>query len=346
MDASNPTHLQRALASAPDGDVFQHLPVEWWDQTASVWRPSILIGAGDHAAPRTHFEIAIPDLSHESVAEEPARRVAIDELRLAQEIPAALLKFYSARYTLSMLDSLMPCIARASDEEQHALRGVLTDILQVYSDNHDVWAKAFLVGRRDSGPVAEAPNVFAGGRMELRGRRAGLSLGGRARNIFTVLENDSEGTDLSCAPVALYDEELRVWRPTMVIGAVDDEAQYYPSSDVRVLVPADPVDVITVPGSLLDPLDIGDTCFALFAIPVVARDLLRMHRALRQSGLDERARNAHPMLRAVAAMLRGATEEWRAAFSAGMRGAPPQPRVVPLSPGAWFAPTVVAGAEA
>ncbi len=324
--------FQQAVATASDDRMFAHVPVDWWDAPAQVWRPSVLESRSEGET--THASIMAPGLDEQSVTEVNyvAKRVAISELRPSRLVDEAIAQFFTTRYTLELVDTLMPCLDMASTEERNQLDIVLNDLLEVYTTSYETWLQAYARGSREGLAVDAAWDDHAVDAALLPRRRRLLA---GSSDIFTAIEAEARRGAIDCSPVALWDEEARIWRPTMMLGATGDAEQFSPGARVDVLVPGEPVDVIAVSGAMLQPLEIADTCFSLIAIPVLARDYLRMHDALKAAGFDATDAAAHPFVISFARMLAGAADEWSGLFEDGLPGAAPEPRVTPLHPTQW-----------
>jgi len=158
---------------------------------------------------------------------------------------------------------------------------------------------------------------------------------GDPRTLYAAIDTERTRGEICCSPVAHWDDADGRWRPTVIVGATSDAGQFSPTADVRILVPGDVVRCETVSGSTLQPLDLEDTPFSLFAVPVVARDVLRLHESLRTAGLDPAQIAGHPVLVGLVELLQGAAGEWMDAWDRGLDGPAPRPVVVALSPGLW-----------
>lgn len=314
--------FQHALATAADADLFRHLPVDWWDISASCWRPTVLLeAAADAGMSRTHVVVAAPlQRSEGETAAVGSRTVRIDELRLSTRVDDDIAQFFTTLYTLELIDLLTPCIEQASLAERTQLHAIVDQLHGIHGGAVESWSQAFdrgVVDERDSATETHATTART------------------PADVFEALQPERMGDEISCSPVVLWDEEAELWRPTVLLGATGDDEQFRPWQDVRVLVPGDPVDVATVPGSLLRPIDLADACFSLIAIPVLARDFMRLHDALAAAGLDREEIAAHPSFISFSRMLDGAADEWRAVFDEGLPGSAPEPRVIPLHPSLW-----------
>ena len=325
------SRFHEALATAVDARQFSHVPVDWWDAAAGLWRPTVVEQTCDvEAGPRSHAQVLVPVLEGEErklVIVMP-RRVRISDLRPSQLLDESIAQFFTTRYTLEMLDSLMPCVNRVALEEQMQLRAVIDELLAANHAAYAAWMRAYTEG---------APHQLFGVASVWDERAIDESrlphIG--AHDVFAAIDRGRDAGEIHCSPVALWDETARCWRPTMMLDAQRQDPRLEPHREDQVLVPGEPVDVAVVPGALIQPIDIADTCFSLLAIPVLARDYLRMHEALRSAGLSARAVAAHPSMIAFARMLHGAAEEWRAVYEEGLLGPAPEPRVRPLHPSLW-----------
>lgn len=313
-------------------------PVDWWDASARVWRPSVIdrvCEAGETF--RDHAQILAPVA--EGLEPDPAsavaRTVRIADLRPSKLIDETIAQFFATRYTLEMLDSLLPCIDQVAPDEQRQLRKAVDDLLEVNGAGRAAWGRAYLRG------ATEDHRRGAGVWMEQSVNHDSLPrylerFSAAPQGLYSAIEQETTANgQISCSPVAMWDEIAHRWRPTIMLNATGVRDPFRAAHESQVLVPGEPVDIALVPGSMLQPIDLAETCFSLLAIPVLARDFLRMHDALAESGLSATALAAHPSIIAFVRMLSGAAEEWRAVYQAGMLGSAPQPRVVPLPHAAW-----------
>ena len=338
MSASTPTRFPLAVTNAAAHDAFAHVPVHWWDQAASVWRPTVI----DRRVPRpdggvpTHVDILMAfaaDREASPLAVSTAR-VAISSLRLASAVSTADIHFYTARYTLAMLDSLMPVINRFAHDEQEHLREMIDQLVATYTDGHDEWGARYAAGVQECDSVREGAvrSLVSGERRE--GARLG-AVHDYTVDIYSAIEIERSTGSISCEPVAVYDEAAGRWRPTVIVGSTGDASQFLPSSTVRVMTPGAAVSVTSVNGALVAPLAMENSSLCVFAIPMLARDFLRMHDALLEAGVPAADVAVHPMLAALSRMLNGAAEEWRELWNTGLAGAPPSTRTTSLSPTLW-----------
>lgn len=312
------------------------MPVDWWDEASQVWRCTV-IDAGDELPPATRTHVCVvapfPDRQASAAITYVPQRVAITDLRPSRLVTDRIAQFFTTRYTLEMLDALMPCIERASQHEQAMLRRVLNELIDLYSETYDIWAAAYYAGADRDDPGSDwRPTSLD---RECLPRRRTVFFVEPRHDVFAAIEAERRDGEISCCPVAMWDENADLWRPTMLLGATGSEDQFSPSANVSVLIPGHPVATARVAGSLLEPLDIADTCFSLFAIPVLARDLLRMQEGLEAAGFTTDEVLEHPFMVSATRMLSGAAGEWRLAFDLGLDGPPPEPRVALLEAGLW-----------
>jgi hypothetical protein len=325
------SRFHEALATAIDVQQFAHVPVDWWDASAARWRPTVVERTCDSdTGRRTHVNVMVPvpEGEERNLVIVMPRRVSITNVRPSQLLDEGIAQFFTTRYTLEMLESLMPCVNRVALEEQMQLRGVIDELHQANLTAYATWMRAFAEGAADDVVGSTAPWLERA-LDESRLPRVG------AHDVFSAIDRGRDAGEIHCSPVALWDETARCWRPTMMLDAATHDPRLEPYREDQVLVPGEPVDVAVVPATLIQPIDIADTCFSLLAIPVLARDYLRMHEALRSAGLSSRAVAAHPSMIAFARMLHGAADEWRGVYEEGLLGPEPQPRVQPLHPSLW-----------
>lgn len=325
----NISRFHEALATSPDERQFAHVPVDWWDAAAQRWRPTAIECAGEMVFGwREHVQVLVPvaEAAERDLIVAMPRRVRIADIRPSRLLDERIAQFFTTRYTLQMLDQLQPCIERVALDEQVQLRSVFSELVTVNRESYASWVSAFNAGAT---PDAVGGEVWAERALDER-RLPRLG----AHDVFAAIDRGRSAGEIRCSPVALWDETARCWRPTMMLES-DESDDARARREDEVLVPGEPVDVAVVPVSLVQPIDIADTCFSLLAIPLLARDYLRMHEALSASGLDARAVAAHPSIIAFARMLHGAAEEWRGVYETGLIGPAPEPRVTPLPPSAW-----------
>jgi hypothetical protein len=305
--------------------------VDWWDADAQRWRPTIIERTSeDEAGWRSHVQIIVPvtgGVEHDLVIV-MSRQVRIADVRPSQLLDEYIVQFFSTQYTLEMIESLMPCIRRVTLEEQAQLRGVVEELVATNRETYAGWLRAFTTG-------AEPDSATSTDVWEERAIDPARLPDAGADDVFAAVRRSRAAGEIQCSPVALWDETARRWRPTMMLDAVAGDGHFRPGREDQVLVPGEPVDVALVSSSLLQPIDIADTCFSLLAIPVLARDFLRMHEALASAGLAAAAIAAHPSMIALARMLHGAAEEWRGVYEDGLIGPAPEPRVAQLHPSLW-----------
>ena len=327
------TRFHHAVAAAIDDHQFAHIPVDWHDATVDAWRPTVLVRGLGAAGFREEAEILVPvseGFERELVAV-TTRRVAIIDLRPSELITEGSARFFSTRYTLEMLDALMPTIDAAGPEERRQLRNIADELVRANHQSYKDWADLYWYpGNRSD---LASWQQFALDTSELP--RYAAARAEKGTGLFNAIDRHRLAGEITCSPVAVWDETSRRWRATILLDATGDERQFRAGHDAIILIPGDPVDTAVVPGSLLQPIDISDACFSLLAIPLLGRDFLRMQDALLAAGMPETQVAAHPCIIAFARMLRGAAGEWQGIYEEGMAGPEPQPRVTPLPPSMW-----------
>lgn len=331
----SPTERFRS-ALARDGGVkdFHNIPVDWWDSRAGVWRPSILDARSDgfQSAFRSHVDILFPEpVLLASSAGCELRSVRIADLRPSRLLSDRILRFFSTRYALEVLEDLEPCIVSGHEADRTQLQSVARDLRKGYHESLSVWRDLFEQGSK--GDTIDGTLCHVADDLEIM---AALSRPGTyAGAALQIFRSELMAGEVSCSPVAWWDENSRTWRPTMLIGATGAPAQFMPTAKVRIVVPDAPFAIKEVCGADLKPLDIATAGFSLCALPVLIRDLLQMHRAMVAAGAGDCDVQFDPMLAAVAEMVTGAAREWGAQFTKGAPGDAPEPRVVALHPEFW-----------
>jgi len=331
---SSVDHFRYALARNDAGNEFRNVLIDWWDADASVWRPSVLENAAAQPGyARSHVDIAIPSRRPATRPELACeiKRVRIADLRPSRLVNDSIARFFTARYALEVLDDLQPCIDSSSEADKTQLEAVTRDLHRTFRESFTAWSQAFETGSDGSFPSGilfhisddtsvvnslHQPELEAGVAMETFRRE--LTVG-----------------ELSCSPVAWWDESEQTWRPTILIGATGSQSQFMPSARVQILALGEPFTIRTVCGADLRPVDIATAGFSLCALPVLVRDVLRMDETLTACGVDATELCFQPMLAAVAEMLSGAAREWRNQYENGLPGSAPEPRVMPLAPSLW-----------
>ena len=320
-----------ALASVPDGTRLRHLPVDWWDGPAGVWRPTVVEGAAVlTTGTRSMVDIAVPA---GSVAEGGAlvhltRVVPIAQLRPSQLTSELVARFFSTRYSMEIVDNLRHRVARFSTDERLRLQDVMRELLAAYRESHDSWLEAYTSGARADSFWGR---LFSDADAAVPTIEPDPTAAAAAGELLTELGD----ARIECSPVAWWDESSRRWRPVILIGSSSDRRRFAPASRVSILVPVPSPHLIIVSGADLDPLHDADCRFSLWATPVMARDLLRITDLLRAGGLTQEQVSGQPLMDKLARMIHGALCEWGQSFEAGLDNDPPPPRVVPLPPSLW-----------
>ena len=329
----NDSGFQQALATSADDFQFAYLPVDWWDAPSYVWRTVILESLVKTSSDSKLASVITPNGGDISAGSSlVTRTVAIKDLRLSRNLDEGMQQFLTVRYTLDLVKSLKPCIDSASEEEQCQIAEVVADLNVDFERGYLRWSEAYLRGCPDSISRALESTESAllrGATNQLRGGH-----GERVDLLSAVAAEQASGA-IVCAPVALWDESAARWRATLMLNATGDSTQFLPQARAKVLVPGRPVDVLEVSGAVVQPLDIPDSCFSLIALPVIARDLIRIHDALLSARLSAAEVQQHPSVVGLVKLLDSAADEWVGLFEDGMDGPAPQPRVVPIDPALW-----------
>ena len=326
--------FRSALSAQGSAKDYHNVLVDWWDGTAGVWRPSMVDGRGEgfDSSFRSHVDILFPesfDLYGRGACE--TRSVRISDLRPSRLISDSIARFFTTRYALEILEDLEPCIDGGRDADRAQLETVARDLRRVYQETFSQWKDLFETGSAEAGAEGTLCHVSD----DLDVLKALSRTDTPAGAALQTFRNELIAGEMSCSPVAWWDENGRTWRPTILVGATGAPSQFMPNSRVRIVLPDQPLAIRQVCGADLKPLDIAAAGFSLCAMPVLLRDILQLHRGLIACGFGDFDVQFDPMLCAIGEMLTGATREWGAQFALGLPGAAPEPRVVPLHPEMW-----------
>ena len=226
---------------------------------------------------------------------------------------------------------MAPCIENSNAADKAQLAAVERDLHRTYRESFADWQKAFEEGSSGETPAGTLFHI-SDDHSVIDSLRLSNSPSGQAMEMF---RGELFSGELSCSPVAWWDEMERTWRPTMLIAATGTSLQFMPSARVKIIVPGTPFELRVVCGADLRPLDIATAGFSMCALPVLVRYVLRMHETLVSCGVESDELQTQPMLAAVSEMVLGAAREWRGQFQQGMPGPAPEPRITPLAPTMW-----------
>ncbi len=144
--------LHQALLTSTCELSFGDLPIDWWDRSAEVWRPTSIVrllgGVWDVGR---DVEVLVPDGGGTSLA-----RVSIAEVRLSRLLTAGIARYWVARYQKLLVLRLIEQAAVLGGDPD-PLRRLAARIRHQESLGYDVWATAHLMGARDG--VEYAPEV-------------------------------------------------------------------------------------------------------------------------------------------------------------------------------------------
>ena len=86
--------LHQALLTCTCQRAFADVPVDWWDESADVWRPTSIIRVlGEVWDVRRDVEVLVPGAEGTS-----PRRVSIAHVRLSRLLTAGVSRYWAARY--------------------------------------------------------------------------------------------------------------------------------------------------------------------------------------------------------------------------------------------------------
>jgi hypothetical protein len=144
--------LHQALLTSTGERSFGDVPIDWWDGSVEVWRPTSIVrllgGVWDVGR---DVEVLIPDAGGSSLA-----RVSIAQVRLSRLLTAGVSRYWVARYQKLLVLRLVEQAALLGGEPD-PLRRLAARIRHQEALGYDVWATAYLTGARDG--VEYAPEV-------------------------------------------------------------------------------------------------------------------------------------------------------------------------------------------
>jgi hypothetical protein len=144
--------LHQALLTSTGERSFSDVPIDCWDASAEVWRPTSIVRllGGVWDAGRD-VEVLVPDAGGTSLA-----MVSIAHVRLSRLLTAGVSRYWVARYQKLLVLRLIEQ-ARLVGGEPDPLRRLAGRMRHQEALGYDVWATAYLTGARDG--VEYAPEV-------------------------------------------------------------------------------------------------------------------------------------------------------------------------------------------
>ena len=144
--------LHQALLTSTSERDFADVPVDCWDETAEVWRPTSIVRVlGGVWDVRRDVELLTPGL--ESTA---LRRVSIAHVRLSRLLTAGVSRYWIARYQRRLVRELIEQGA-APAPEQGALHNLAARLRHEEALGYDIWATSFQAGAPEQ--VRHEPDV-------------------------------------------------------------------------------------------------------------------------------------------------------------------------------------------
>jgi hypothetical protein len=144
--------LHQALLTSTCERSFADVPIDWWDVSAEVWRPTTIVrllgGVWDVGR---DVEVLIPDDGGTSLTQ-----VSIAHVRLSRLLTAGISRYWVARYQKLLALRLIEQAAVLGGDPEH-LRRLAARIRHQESLGYDVWATAYLTGAREG--VEYVPEV-------------------------------------------------------------------------------------------------------------------------------------------------------------------------------------------
>jgi hypothetical protein len=144
--------LHQALLTSTCERSFSDVPVDLWDASAEVWRPTSIVrllgGVWDVGR---DVEVLAPDSMGASI-----NRVSIAKVRLSRLLTAGVSRYWVARYQKLLVLRLIEQ-ATLLGGEPDPLRRLAARIRHQEALGRDVWATAYLTGARDG--VEYAPEA-------------------------------------------------------------------------------------------------------------------------------------------------------------------------------------------
>ena len=136
--------LHQALLTSTYERSFEDVPVDWWDRSADVWRPTSIVrllgGVWDVAR---DVEVLVPDTGGPSPA-----RISIAQVRLSRLLTAGVSRYWVARYQKLLVLRLVEQAAVLGGDPD-PLRRLAARLRHQESLGYDVWATAYSTGARE-----------------------------------------------------------------------------------------------------------------------------------------------------------------------------------------------------
>lgn len=133
--------FRRALATCADDARYRDIPVDWWDESGNVWRPTAVIRAGEKAASsRSHAGVLVPAGGANTI-----HAVEIADLRMSRLLTAGVARYWTDRYRRMLLLALIEH-GEIPDAHVTALHSVHDAIRAAEALSRDVWVTAFRSG--------------------------------------------------------------------------------------------------------------------------------------------------------------------------------------------------------
>jgi len=144
--------LHQALLTSTCERSFGDVPIDWWDASAEVWRPTSIVRllGGVWDASRD-VEVLVPDAGGTSLT-----RVSIAHVRLSRLLTAGVSRYWVARYQKLLVLRLIEQ-ATLLGGEPDPLRRLGARLRHQEALGFDVWATAYVTGAGDG--VEYAPEV-------------------------------------------------------------------------------------------------------------------------------------------------------------------------------------------
>ena len=132
--------LHQALLTSTCERGFSDVPVDWWDESADVWRPTSIVRLlGGVWDVRRDVEVLTPHGNGSSLT-----RVGIANVRLSRLLTAGVSRYWIARYRRLLVLRLLEQLESSAVPD--ALRTLAARLHHDEAVGHDTWATAFHVG--------------------------------------------------------------------------------------------------------------------------------------------------------------------------------------------------------
>src|SRR5206468_528464 len=120
------------------------------------------------------------------------------------------------RYTLELLGSLEPALERSAAADRDAVESVRAELAETEAATQPEWARAFMLGEPD-GVGVDVPLWDAQPISEAD--LPGTDAVGAHETLYGAIDAERANGEICCSPVAYWDEDDRMWRPTVIVGA-------------------------------------------------------------------------------------------------------------------------------